>query len=242
VSTVPEAAEPKWVIEKMPSKRVMSCICALPDGTYLILNGAHVGVAGFGLASDPNHNALLYDPTKPINSRISIMANTTIDRFYHSEAILLQDGRVLVTGSDPETDGLEQEYRIEAFIPPYLKTGKPAPSYTITDTDWKYGDTVTVTVTLPSGGTPKFSLMGAESSTHGNSMGQRTIFPAFKCTGTTCTITAPPNAHVAPPGWHQLFLLEGGVPSKSHYVRIGGDPANLGAWPKLPDFTVPGSG
>ncbi|KFX87861.1 hypothetical protein O988_09253, partial [Pseudogymnoascus sp. VKM F-3808] len=242
VSTVPEAAEPKWVIEKMPSKRVMSCICALPDGTYLILNGAHVGVAGFGLASDPNHNALLYDPTKPINSRISIMANTTIDRFYHSEAILLQDGRVLVTGSDPETDGLEQEYRIEAFIPPYLKTGKPAPSYTITDTDWKYGDTVTVTVTLPSGGTPKFSLMGAESSTHGNSMGQRTIFPAFKCTGTTCTITAPPNAHVAPPGWHQLFLLESGVPSKSHYVRIGGDPANLGAWPKLPDFTVPGSG
>ncbi|KFY89652.1 hypothetical protein V500_05562 [Pseudogymnoascus sp. VKM F-4518 (FW-2643)] len=242
VSTVPEATNPTWVIEKMPSKRVMSCICALPDGTYLILNGAHVGVAGFGLASDPNHNALLYDPTKPINSRMSIMANTTIDRFYHSEAILLQDGRVLVTGSDPETDGLEQELRIEAFIPPYLKTGRPVPSYTITDKDWKYGDTVTVTVTLPSGGTPKFSLMGAESSTHGNSMGQRTIFPAFTCTGNSCTITAPPNAHVAPPGWHQLFLLEGGVPSKSQYVRIGGDPGNLGAWPKLADFNVPGSG
>ncbi|OAF57262.1 hypothetical protein VC83_04669 [Pseudogymnoascus destructans] len=242
VSTVPEAANPTWTIEKMPSKRVMSCICALPDGTYLILNGAHVGVAGFGLASNPNHNALLYDPTKPINSRISIMANTTIDRFYHSEAILLQDGRVLVTGSDPETDGLEQEYRIEAFIPPYLKTGRPVPSYTITDKDWKYGETVTVTVTLPSGGVPKFSLMGAESSTHGNSMGQRTIFPAFTCTRNSCTITAPPTAHVAPPGWHQLFLLEGGVPSKSQYVRIGGDPGNLGAWPKLSDFKVPGSG
>ncbi|OBT50969.1 hypothetical protein VE04_08835 [Pseudogymnoascus sp. 24MN13] len=242
VSTVPEATNPTWVIEKMPSKRVMSCICALPDGTYLILNGAHVGVAGFGLASDPNHNALLYDPSKPINSRISIMANTTIDRFYHSEAILLQDGRVLVTGSDPETDGLQQEYRIEAFIPPYLKTGRPVPSYTITNKDWKYGATITVTVTLPSGGVPKFSLMGAESSTHGNSMGQRTIFPAFKCTGNTCTITAPPNAHVSPPGWHQLFLLERGVPSKSQYVRIGGDPGNLGAWPKLSDFNVPGSG
>ncbi|KFY34113.1 hypothetical protein V494_07045 [Pseudogymnoascus sp. VKM F-4513 (FW-928)] len=242
VSTVPEAANPKWVIEKMPSKRVMSCMTALPDGTYLILNGAHVGVAGFGLASDANHNALLYDPSKPINSRISIMANTTIDRFYHSESILLQDGRVLVTGSDPETDGLEQELRIEAFIPPYLKTGKAQPSYTITDTDWKYGDTITVTITLPGGGAPRFSLMGAESSTHGNSMGQRTIFPAFKCTGNTCTITAPPNAHVSPPGWFQLFLLDGPVPSKSHYVRIGGDPGNLGAWPKLADFHVPGSG
>lgn len=242
VTTEPEAAEPKWTIEKMPSKRVMSCICALPDGTYLILNGAHVGVAGFGLASDPNHNALLYDPSKPINSRISIMANTTIDRFYHSEAILLQDGRVLVSGSDPETEGLEQEYRIEAFVPPYLKTGQAQPSYTITDTDWGYGDTVTVTITLPGGGAPRFSLMGAESSTHGNSMGQRTIFPAFKCTGNTCTITAPPNAHVSPPGWFQLFLLDGKVPSKSHYVRIGGDPANLGAWPRLADFDVPGSG
>jgi hypothetical protein len=39
-----------------------------------------------------------------------------------------------------------------------------------------------------------------------------------------------------------LFLLEGGVPSKSQYVRIGGDPGNLGAWPKLSDFNVPGSG
>ena len=220
----------------------MSCITALPDGTYLILNGAHVGVAGFGLASDPNHNALLYDPSKPVNSRISIMANTTIDRFYHSESILLQDGRVLVSGSDPETPGLIQEYRIEAFVPPYLKTGKAAPSYTITNTDWSYGETITVTVTTPSGGPVRFSLMGAESSTHGNSMGQRTIFPAFTCTGNTCVITAPPNPHVCPPGWHQLFLLDGPVPSHSTYVRIGGDPANLGAWPKFPDFTIPGSG
>ena len=220
----------------------MSCIAALPDGTYLILNGAKVGVAGFGIASDPNHNALLYDPSKPINSRISIMANSTIDRFYHSEAILLQDGRVLVSGSDPETDGLKQELRIEAFVPPYLKTGKAQPTFTITDTDWTYGQTVTVSITLPGGGEPRFSLLGADSSTHGNSMGQRTIFPAFECTGNTCTITAPPNANVSPPGWHQLFLLDGPVPSRSTYVRIGGDPADLGSWPKLDDFSVPGSG
>lgn len=215
---------------------------ALPDGTYLILNGAKVGVAGFGLASDANHNAILYDPSKPVNARMSIMANTTIDRFYHSEAILLQDGRVLVTGSDPETDGLIQEYRVEVFIPPYLKTGKAQPTFTITNKDWKYNQQITVTVTLPGGGAARFSLMGAEASTHGNSMGQRTIFPAVTCAGNTCTITAPPNAHTCPPGWFQLFLLDGPVPSKSVYVRIGGDPGNLGAWPVEPDFTIPGSG
>ena len=29
----------------------MSCIAPLPDGTFLILNGAHQGVAGFGLGA-----------------------------------------------------------------------------------------------------------------------------------------------------------------------------------------------
>lgn len=181
---------------------------------------------------------------------MSLMTNTTIDRFYHSEAILLQDGSVLVSGSDPETcygpggspPCLIQEHRVEKFLPPYLKTGRAQPALTVADKDWGYGDQIQVTVTLRAAGAVKFSLMGAESSTHGNSMGQRTIFPAFTCAGATCTITAPPNSHVCPPGWFQLFALEAGVPSKSVYVRIGGDPADLGAWPVFPDFTVPGSG
>lgn len=178
---------------------------------------------------------------------MSLMTNTTIDRYYHSESILLQDGSVLITGSDPETNVpgeivLLQEHRVEIFLPPYLKTGRAQPVLEVADNDWGYGDQIQVTVTLRAAGAVKFSLMGAESSTHGNSMGQRTIFPAFTCAGNTCTITAPPNSHVCPPGWFQLFLLEAGVPSRSIYVRIGGDPANLGAWPVFPDFTVPGSG
>jgi hypothetical protein len=67
---------------------------ALPDGTYLILNGAHKGKAGFGLAEDPNLNAVLYNPSVPLNQRMSIMANTTVARLHHSEAIILLDGRV----------------------------------------------------------------------------------------------------------------------------------------------------
>ena len=59
VSTQPEVSNPAWTIERMPSQRVMTCMTALPDGTYLILNGAHHGAAGFGLGSDPNMNAIL---------------------------------------------------------------------------------------------------------------------------------------------------------------------------------------
>ena len=98
----------------------MPCITALPDGTFLIVNGAHHGVAGFGLATDPNLSAILYDPEKPLGQRISILNNTIVARMYHSESILLPDGRVLISGSDPQTKDqatgeviYPEEFRIE---------------------------------------------------------------------------------------------------------------------------------
>ncbi|MCJ1314408.1 hypothetical protein MMC25_008090 [Agyrium rufum] len=240
ISMQPENPSSNWTIERMPSQRVMSCMTALPDGTYLILNGATQGVAGFGLASNPNLGAVLYDPTQPVNARMTIMANTTVARLYHSEAILLQDGRVLVSGSDPEDGVNPQEYRNEVFIPPYLLSGKAKPTFNMTNMDWTYGQTVSFTLTSGSTANLRVSLLGAVSSTHGNSMGQRTIFPAFACNGKTCTLTAPPDAHTCPPGWFQVFVLDGPTPSNSIWVRIGGDPAKLGNWPKYPDFTIPG--
>ena len=99
----------------------MPCIVSLPDGTFLILNGALEGVAGFGLANNPNLGAVLYDPTQAIRSRMSILNNTIVARLYHSEATLLPDGRVLVSGSDPETNypngtvKYPEEFRIEVI-------------------------------------------------------------------------------------------------------------------------------
>ncbi|KAL9604640.1 MAG: hypothetical protein Q9219_000360 [cf. Caloplaca sp. 3 TL-2023] len=240
VSIQPENPSSNWTIERMPSQRVMPCIAALPDGTYLIANGAQQGVAGFGLANTPNLNAVLYDPSKPLNERMTIMANTTVARLYHSEAILMQDGRVLISGSDPQDGKNPEEYRVEVFEPPYVLSGLPRPSYTITNKDWVYGDQITITVTAGNTADMRASLMGAVSSTHGNSMGQRTIFPAISCAGNTCTITAPPDNKVCPPGWFQLFILDGKTPSMSTWVRIGGDPAQLGNWPQSKSFTKPG--
>lgn len=235
----PEDTAADWTIERMPSKRVLTCMTGLPDGTLLILNGAHQGFAGFGLASDPNHNAVLYDPSKPVHQRFSVMANTTIDRLYHSEAILLDDGRVLVSGSDPEDNIHPQEYRVEVFVPPYLMNNPVQPTLELVNFDWGYGEQVIITASEP---IVKISLIGAESSTHGNSMGQRTMFPAMSCSGNTCTVTAPPNAHACPPGWFRLFgLTAEGVPSVAKWVRIGGDPAGLGNWPgNSTTFHVPG--
>jgi hypothetical protein len=212
----------------------------LPDGTIMIMNGAQQGVAGFELASDPNLSALLYDPSQPLGSRFSILNSTTIARMYHSEATLLPDGRVLLSGSDPETRGLPEELRIEVYIPPYLSQGLTQPIVTVPNTDWAYGGQFQINVQLFQGQTMRVSLVAAVSSTHGNLMGVRTIFPAFSCQGTVCTVTAPPNPDVSPPGWFQLFVLDGPTPSHGVFVRIGGDPAKLGNWPALSGFNLPG--
>ncbi|KAI0764219.1 hypothetical protein BD413DRAFT_483077 [Trametes elegans] len=240
----PEVENSQWVLERMPSKRVMTCMSALPDGTFLIVNGAQQGVAGFGLASDPNLQALLYDPAQPVGSRISILNTTIVARLYHSEATLLPDGRVLISGSDPETPGFPEETRVEVYIPPYLTDGRVQPSFTIEQKDWNYAGQYSFTVNLPQGdaSTMRVSLIAATASTVRNSMGMRTLFPDFTCAGNACTVTAPPNASVSPPGWWQMFVLDGPTPSHSSWVRIGGDPGALGDWPDFPDFTRPGVG
>jgi hypothetical protein len=242
VSIYPEAANPTWQIERMPSFRVMSCMAPLPDGTYLIANGAHHGNAGFGLGSDPNLNALLYDPAKPLGSRITVAANTTIARMYHSEAITLLDGRVLISGSNPEDGVNPEEYRVEVFLPPYLLSGKPRPTFNLANKDWAHNQK-NIPFTLGAAarnGAITVTLLGSVSSTHGNSMGARTIMPRVSCTGTSCTVDAPDNANIAPPGWYQFFVLDGGIPAVGVYVRIGGDPAKLGNWPQAAGFSTPG--
>jgi hypothetical protein len=97
---------------------------------------------------------------------------------YHSEATLLPDGQVLVSGSDSETQGLNEELRTEVYIPPYLNQGLTQPTVTVQNTDWTYGGQYQINVQLFQGQTEtmRVSLLAAVSSTHGNVMGGRTIF------------------------------------------------------------------
>jgi len=240
VHIAPEVPGAKWTIERMPSKRVLACMAGLPDGTFFIGNGASFGAGGFANADTPNLTPVLYDPSLPLHQRFTVLGKTIVARMYHSEATLLPDASVLISGSNPEDPRFPEEYRIERFVPPYLTSGLPRPTFTITTKDWSYGGNYPVTVTAGSTANLHVSLIGASSSTHTNTMGSRTIFPAVSCTGATCTITAPPNSGVCPPGWFMLFILDGPTPSNATWVRIGGDPAQLGNWPSGPTFTRPG--
>ncbi|ESZ98505.1 copper radical oxidase [Sclerotinia borealis F-4128] len=158
VSMQPEAENATWVIERIPSRRVMPCLASLPDGTTLIMNGAHHGFAGFGLGSDPNFNTVLYDPRLPINSRMSIMANTSVARLYHSEAILLLDGRVMVSGSGPQDNVHPEEYRVEVSTPTYLLSGLPRPTSSLNNTNWSYSQRIPFTLTSNTTSTSNISV------------------------------------------------------------------------------------
>ncbi|KAJ3102033.1 hypothetical protein HDU97_000875 [Phlyctochytrium planicorne] len=151
----PDVENVQWEIERMPFRRVMPNLVALPDLTFLIVNGAQRGLAGFGCASEPEQTALIYNPFRPPRQRISKAAWTSIARMYHSEAQLLHDGRVLISGSDPLDARFPEEYRLEFFYPPYFYFGIQRPilrlSKSVNTTFIQHGTSIRTKITFSGG-------------------------------------------------------------------------------------------
>ncbi|KAJ9655890.1 hypothetical protein H2198_005331 [Neophaeococcomyces mojaviensis] len=124
--------EPRWDITKMPGGgRSMVEGITLLDGTILWLNGARLGCEGFGTASEPALDAMVYSPA---TKDWALAGRTDIPRLYHAVALMLLDGTILVAGSNPNEmpilpkdvdlkDPLRAfptEFRVEEYTPSYL--------------------------------------------------------------------------------------------------------------------------
>ncbi len=119
---------------------------------------------------------------------------------------------------------------MEIYKPAYLFNagGGPAtrPSITAAPSVIGYGGSFQV-------GTPNaasiasVALIRNGANTHAFDMDQRMVSLAFtKGTG-TLTVTAPPNANIAPPGYYMLFIVDAnGVPSVAPFVQVGSNPSN----------------
>ena len=99
----PLAASPQWqATDNLPNgPQTMSDGVLLPDGTVLIINGARIGCGGGYMADEPALEPLIYNPAASAGKRFTTMPATKIPRLYHSVAILLPTGEVLVAGSNP---------------------------------------------------------------------------------------------------------------------------------------------
>ena len=134
---------------------------------------------------------------------------------YHSSAVLLPDGRVVVGGG--EASG---RLRAQVYSPPYLFNGS-RPTISSAPGTAAYGTTFAISSPQAASVT-SVALLRPTAATHALDMNQRYVPLAFTRSGTTLVATAPASGGVAPPGDYMLVLKNStGVPSVASWVRIG---------------------
>lgn len=70
------------------------------------------GKVGASNADHPNYRPTLYDPAAPYGARFSTnFPSSQFERLYHSSASLLADGRIIISGGNPNGDMSTQPYR-----------------------------------------------------------------------------------------------------------------------------------
>lgn len=166
--------------------------------------------------------AQFYDPS---SRTFRTAADPTVGRDYHSEALLLPDGRIAVFGSNPlfadkdDTRVGTFEKRIEVYTPPYLyRPHRPALGTGVIEAGRG------TTVTLP-GASPreaaKVRLMRPSAVTHATDVEQRSIALTATPRGGALSVTIPEDPSLVPVGWYMVFVVDrAGTPSNAAWVHI----------------------
>jgi hypothetical protein len=203
-------AKPAWSYTgSMTYARYNENLVLLADGTVLAVGGG----GGGGRYANPVLTAELYNPTTGL---WSMMAAQTIQRTYHSTAVLIPDGRVVSAGSD---NGTSTQVTYEIYSPPYLFQGA-RPVISSAPTSLTYGAKFNITTANASTIT-RVALVRPGATTHADDFDQRYVDLKFAIGNGKIQATAPPNGSEAPPGYYMLVIVNSsGVPSVMPFLLL----------------------
>jgi hypothetical protein len=164
-----------------------------------------------------------YDPA---TNKLTRLADPTVGRDYHSEALLLPDGRIVTLGGNPlygnsaDTITGTFEKRIEIYSPPYLYHGERP---TISGGPRELARGALAQFRTPDAHVIQTaSLIRPSAVTHITNLEQRSIALDMIRGNGAISVRIPKRRGLVPPGWYMLFLTNRqATPSVARWVHVG---------------------
>ena len=159
--------------------------------------------------------------TKDLASGWKLCATMKWSRGYHSSAILLADGSILMGGDQDTVNGWRsgETTPSERYFPWYYYRVRPV----ISNSPVTVAHGATFTLNTPSANSiAEVVLMRPGAVTHGFNMSQLSIGCVISGRGaTSLQVKAPSDGSVAPPGPYLLFIVDSArVPSVAAWIRV----------------------
>src|SRR5690606_36883994 len=183
--------------EKEPGRRNHDLVI-LPDGKVFCVGGNKSSAT-----TDAVLETEIWDPASG-QWTLQPSIHPQHQRWYHSTAILLQDGRVAACGGNNKPTG-------QIFQPPYITSGAPRPEITDAPTYMEWGESYAIDNDANEGQLmTKAALIRLGAVTHSFDQDQRyiplTITASTGGTAPAVTVTAPDDGNIAPPGYYTLWI------------------------------------
>lgn len=263
----PEDDNPQYETDDyMFEPRSMGEFVILPDGTFWMGNGVGYGTAGYGddrpsigqsYGQHPVYMPAIYNPNAPKGGRWNRtgLSASNAERMYHSTAILLPDSAVLISGSNPNKDFTNEQWRsrtdAEKWYPWYYNEPRP----TLPDSAPKnlsYGgdtwdlplDTMDETAVKSA----KVVVIRGGFHTHAMGMGMKYLqlnstYDLDPNTNTSVLhvsqMPGDPGPTLYQPGPAMMFLVVNGVPSMGQFIMVGN--GQMGEQPTAANAALPAS-
>lgn len=205
----------------MHYKRTFHSSVVLPDGSVFVNGGQDVGIPFVETAAHLTPERFI--PGGDSGGEWIKQQKNSVIRVYHSLSLLLQDGTVFTGGSGLCGDCATNHFDGQIYTPPYLlnddgtmKTDRPV----IKSATPKVSPGETVEVTTDGEVDEGASMIRYGSATHTVNTDQRRLGVKLTKDGSNKYKFQIPEAGIAQPGYHMLFVLKNGVPSHSVNVQV----------------------